>query len=755
MDEEESILKEFLVECSEGIDRLDQEFVAIEKDPTNTTLLASIFRTIHTIKGTCGFLGLPNLENVAHGTENILSRMRDGEMPVTPEGVTVLLEAVDVIKAILVHIETHGKEPDEDYGPVRQKLDAFLDAGPSDAEKKKADSVSASTKKKQGGRSKTKSAPAKTADEVPAAAIPVAPSKESAPPENKPKPKPISVTESTVRVDVGLLDKLINLVGELVLARNQLLQRLRGKNDAIDTGAIQQLNLITTELQDTVMKTRMQPIRNVWDRLPRVVRDLARANGKEVELVMEGAETELDRSLLEAIKDPLTHIVRNAVDHGIEPPDVRTAKGKPAGGTLFLKAYHEGGQINIEISDDGNGIDVEKVKLKAVEKGVISPETISRMSEREGLNLIFRAGLSTAQKVTNVSGRGVGMDVVKTNIEKIGGMVELSSTLGKGTSLRIKIPLTLAIIPASIVISGDEPFAIPQTSLLELVRVDGEKGGRIEVIQGADFFRLRGQLLPLVSLSRILRLEGGEDPSGPESEGRSETNIVVLKSGECSFGLIVDEVKDSEEIVVKPLSRQLKGIPVLAGATIMGDGKVALILDVLGIAQEGGLLRTDMEETQAAVGEEASVASDVERQAVILFSISKHDQFAVPLSRVHRLEEFDAKRFEQAAGREVIQYRGGLLPLFRFGSVIGIDASSPGGEVSPVIVFSRNEKSVGLVVGRICDIVEAEMDLHAPPDGKTGVLGSLVIDGQTTDLLDADQVIETLEPGWMAERVMT
>ncbi len=573
------------------------------------------------------------------------------------------------------------------------------------------------------------------------------------------KSKGPSLAESSIRVDVQLLDKLINMVGELVLARNQLLQQVREQDHSAgsssSSGTIQQLNLITTELQDTVMKTRMQPIRNVWEKFPRVVRDLARSNGKDIELVMEGAETELDRTLLEAIKDPMTHIVRNAADHGIEMPDLRQERGKPAKGRLLLKAFHEGGQINIEISDDGAGIDVERVKEKAVEKGVMSAEVAARMSERDAVRLIFHPGLSTAKKVTNVSGRGVGMDVVKTNIEKIGGAIDMSTRLGEGTQMRIKIPLTLAIIPALMVTSGGEPFAIPQASLLELVRVDKESKLQIEVIRGSKFYRLRGILLPLISLNKVLKLTETTKDLAENGRTRSRnigTNIVVLKAGEHSFGLIVDRVNDSEEIVVKPLSRHLKALSYLAGATIMGDGRVALILDVQGIAHEGLLLSGEGHELNDMVSEEEEV-SKTDRETMILFSVGANDQYAIPLSQVARLEEFDREKVEQSAGSDVIQYRGELLPLVRLGDTIGVMTDDDESDTLPSIVFSKNAKSVGLMVSRILDIVETEMNLHPSPSGKIGVRGSLVVDGMTTDLLDVDQLIDMAVPGWFEEPI--
>lgn len=718
MDEQESILREFLVECAEGIERLDQEFVALEKEPTNGAILASIFRTIHTIKGTCGFLGLPKLENVAHGAENILVRMRDKKMTVTPDGIDLLLEAVDAIKEILAHIGSTLQEPDRSYEAVRQKLDAFLVGNPGVA----------------------------------------APAAELTPPQEEGKEAPSSskshsAADSTIRVDVALLDKLMNLVSELVLVRNQLLLRVRERDNAVDAGIAQRMNLITTQLQESVTRTRMQPIRNVWNQFPRVVRDLAHANGKEVELVMEGAETELDKTLLEAIKDPLTHIVRNAIDHGIETREIRRSRGKNPKGTLFLKAYHEGGQINIEIRDDGGGIDGEKVRRKAVEKGLISTEAAAGLTESEALNLIFLPGLSTADKVTHVSGRGVGMDVVRNNIEKISGAIEIESRLEQGTLLKLRIPLTLAIIPALMVRCGRELFAIPQTNLIELVRIDVEAGERIETIHGAEFYRLRGELLPLIRLGRVLR--SPKEPSAGsagESAGTEEANVIVLGAGGQSFGLVVDEVSDREEIVVKPLSRHLKGLNVFAGATILGNGTVALILDTSGIAEAGGLHQMSAGSELKAEGKIETV-EQATQETLLLFTLSGQDRYAIPLELVTRLEEFKTSAVEQAAGREVVQYRGELLPLIRLDRVIG-NGSTEAGETLPAILFSRNKKSVGLVVGQILDTVREEIVLHPAPAGKIGVRGSLVIQGLTTDLLDMEQIIESAAPGWLDEMIV-
>ncbi|MBI3605008.1 MAG: chemotaxis protein CheW [Nitrospirae bacterium] len=739
MGEQEEILNEFLVECSEGLGKLDQEFVKLEKDPGNADLLRSAFRVIHTIKGTCGFLGLTKLENVAHAAENVLSRMREGKMPVTSDRITVLLEAVDAIKEILASIESTNKEPEKNYNAVRENLDALLglESEPSIGE-------SSPKNQETGPAPESKEhvkepAEARTEGDTAGAGVPSAETRGSGPVASENQVR--TAAESSIRVDISLLDNLMNLVGELVLARNQLLMRVRQRDDALDNATAQRMNLVTTELQDTVMKTRLQPIRNVWDKFPRVVRDLSKTGNKEVELVMEGAETELDRTLLEAIKDPLTHIVRNAVDHGFEAPEARKAKGKPAKGVLFLKAFHEGGQINIEITDDGAGIDVEKVKRKAAEKGLLSADAVSRLSEREALALVFLPGLSTAEKVTNVSGRGVGMDVVRTNIEKIGGTVEISSRVGQGTTLWIKIPLTLAIIPALMVKGGGELFAIPQASLLELVRVDEDSVGRIEMIHEAEFYRLRGTLLPLLRLKHVLRISGEKKSGGGE-------NIVVLATGKQSFGLVVDEVIDSQEIVVKPLGRQLKWLSVFAGATILGDGKVALILDVTGIAKKGGLVQSGVEDRDLQGQEDLSESAEGERQSLLVFNVSGHNRFTIPLSLVARLEEFDPARIEKTVGGEVVQYREGLLPLISLAGLLGETPAPRTEGTVPVVVFSDDQKSVGLVVGQILDIVDERIKIHRAANRKAGVSGSVVIQGKTVDLLDIYQIIELAIPGW-------
>jgi two-component system chemotaxis sensor kinase CheA len=570
-------------------------------------------------------------------------------------------------------------------------------------------------------------------------------------------PAGTSMADNNIRVDVGQLDKLMNLVGELVLARNQILQFTTNQADAsrqsgaglIDAGLVstsQRLNLITTELQAGVMKTRMQPIGNIWSKFPRVVRDLALNCGKQVRIEMDGRETELDKTIIEAIKDPLTHLVRNAVDHGIETPEARRAAGKPAEGRLLLRAFHESGQVNIEISDDGAGLDVERIKRKAVERGLVGLEHAERMSDREATQLIFVAGFSTAQQVTNVSGRGVGMDVVKTHIEKIGGSVDLQSRLGHGTTLRIKIPLTLAIIPALVVTSGGDRYAIPQVNLLELVRLDREQAlAGIETIQGARVYRLRGNLLPLVYLHEELGVDRQSDDDA--------INVVVLQADDRQFGLVVEGVSDTEEIVVKPLGHQLKGLSAFAGATIMGDGRVALILDVLGIAQQA---RVVDEVRDRGLADSAGTAEDflADRQEMLLAEIGDGFRLAIPLRAVDRLEELSTTLIERAGGTPAVQYRDRILPLVSIGSHLGF-AGAPtvdAGEdrLLQVVVHSAGDRSIGLVVERILDIVEEVVRIQRPSP-KPGVVGSAVIQSRVTEVLDVDAFVRLAEPAFFLE----
>jgi two-component system chemotaxis sensor kinase CheA len=549
-----------------------------------------------------------------------------------------------------------------------------------------------------------------------------------------------AVADTSVRVDVGLLDRLMTLVGELVLARNQVLQFSTTQDDAPFLGTVQRLNLLTTDLQAGVMKTRMQPVGTVLGKFPRIVRDLAVACGKQVRLDLDGQETELDRTIIEAVRDPLTHLVRNAVDHGIEPPAERAARGKPAEGRLHLSAAHEGGKVVIQIADDGGGIDPARVRDKAVRAGLVTPEAAARMSDRELVDLVFRPGFSTADRITHFSGRGVGMDVVRTNVEAIGGTVDLDSRPGRGTTVRMKIPLTLAIIPALTVTTGGDRYAIPQVSLLELVRLDREQ---VEFIHGAPVYRLRGNLLPLVYLDRQLQVE-------PARRDGGEVNVVVVQADDCPFGLVVDDIHDTEEIVVKPLQKQLKGIAAFAGATIMGDGRVALILDVLGLAQRAGVVAGARDRARAEKPASAVAAGD--RQTVLLFATPGGGRMAVPLAQVARLEEFPRSAVERVGGRDVVQYRGEILPLVHVARALrgkrrngARPNGKPAGETVQVVVYAGEGRPVGLVVGRILDIVEETIAARSPA-GRPGVRFTAVVQDRVTEFLDVEAVIRSAAP---------
>jgi len=771
MNEVNELVKEFLVESYENLDRLDRDLVTLEKEPQNRDGLASIFRTIHTIKGTCGFFGFNKLQSVAHVGENLLSRLRDGLLLLNPELTSALLAMVDAVREMLGHIENTGLENDKDYSALIAVLTQLQEPLPT-LDTVFADAVSEKTTVVEPAQSPHqrigealieagKAKPQEVLDALRAQAEGdprhlgeiLVEQKAVEPHElvqalKAQETSAAGVSESNIRVDVSLLDKLMNLVGELVLARNQILQFTASQKDTTFLKTTQRLNLITTELQAGVMKTRMQPIGNIWNRFPRVVRDLAVACGKQVRVEMEGKETELDKTIIEAIKDPLTHVVRNSVDHGIETPEARLAKGKPAEGCLLLRAFHEGGQVNIEISDDGAGINIERVKKKALERGLITPDQAERMTEREAVRLIFLPGFSTAEKITNVSGRGVGMDVVKTNIEKIGGTVDIQSQAGRGSTLKIKIPLTLAIIPALIVTTGGGRYAIPQVSLLELVRLEGEQARKgIAMIHGAPVYRLRGRLLPLVYLDRELKVSA--QSSNAE---RDVLNIVILQADDRQFGLVVEKINDTEEIVVKPLSKQLKGIPVFAGATIMGDGRVALILDVLGVAQQSGVVSEVRDRALADLAAKSQDRHD-DMKTLLLLGMGTDRRLAIPLSQVARLEELALTTVEKADGQPVVQYRNQILPLIYVSDLLGgSSASAVSSDTMQVVVYTEEGRSVGLVVDRILDIVEANVKVQQA-GRRAGVLGSAVIQQRVTDLLDVHGIIQAASPDFFTTPV--
>jgi two-component system chemotaxis sensor kinase CheA len=792
---ENEIVKDFLIESYENLDRLDRDLVDLEKNPEDRNALAAVFRTIHTIKGTCGFLGFSKLEKVAHVGESLLTLLRDGALTLNPERTTALLGMVDAVRQMLKEIESTGQDGEIDYPELRQILTRLQTPVPGDRKTDSAAVQPASTSapvKSQSGRKEDQPAPpekeasssrAGSAEKAAGSGKTSTRGKMGGPPLEPPtaqapdirlalqdqekgeillspglakkddllvaqqslEAKSRNAAPETIRVGVNLLDKLMILVGELVLARNQLLQISNTVEDPGLQAVSQRMNLIATELQEEVMKTRMQPIGNIWAQFPRTVRDVALGCGKEVEIEMEGKETELDKTIIEAIKDPLTHLVRNSVDHGIELPEVRAKACKNRAGRLILRAFHEGGQVNIEISDDGAGLSAERIRGKAIERGVVSPEQAARMSEREIFNLIFLPGFSTAEKVTNVSGRGVGMDVVKTNVEKIGGLVDLQSTLGQGTTVRVRIPLTLAIIPALIVICAGERYAIPQVNLLELVRLEEEDASKaIEMVHGVPIYRLRGRLLPLVYLNRELHLVENDHHLKKDDA----VNLVVLQADDRQFGLVVDEINDTEEIVVKPLRKQLKTVKTFAGSSIMGDGKVALILDVLGLAQRASVV-SEARERSVAEKSANSISAAGEKQTFLLFAGLGDSRMAIPLSTLARLEEFPISQVEMSGSQWVTQYRGQILPLVRLAVVLEERRqrlralqTPPPPDSGPlqVLVLNHGGTSFGLVVERILDIVEAQADVRSKAT-RPAVLYSVVIGEQVTELLDIPAIL--------------
>ncbi|MFK7994924.1 MAG: chemotaxis protein CheW [Granulosicoccus sp.] len=734
-DEMKEVLKDFLQESFENLDRVDSELIELEEQPDNRDLLSSIFRSMHTIKGTCGFFGFDKLEKVTHIGENLLVKLRDGEFSMNEQIATGLLAMVDAVRAMLHEISSNGHDGTKRYKKLLALLSELKDNGSLQSTELLQDVRSSTPQEDADSESvpSTNSGP----DAEPQKQAP-APANEAPEPDTKAKEPPAqaAVVEASIRVDVPVLDSLMNLVGELVLARNQIVEYVGAHENTQVVAAAQRLNLITSELQEGVMQTRMQPIHSVWAKLPRVVRDLSRACGKQIRVEMEGKSTELDKSLIEAMKDPITHLVRNSVDHGIETPDKRVAAGKPAEGVLLLRAFHEGGQVHIEISDDGGGIPADKIKKKAIENGVVTSEQASKMSDQEICKMIFLPGLSTAEQVTNISGRGVGMDVVKTNIEKISGAIDLDTEVGRGTTFKIRVPLTLAIVPALIVSTGNQRFAIPQVNLIELIRIDEEDQlNAIEYIHGCPVHRLRGQLLPLVYLQKELML-GEREPGA--------LNIVVLQAEKCRFGLVVDQINDTQEIVVKPLAEALKSIPVFAGATIMGDGRVALILDTQGIGHRARVMG-DKIESSAAPGIPDAAELAGKSETLLLVRTAAEGKLAIPLSRVARLEQFQISQTEMAGEIQVVQYRGQILPLVELSNFLherraGYGSEEDSGDVIQVVVFGDEGRQVGLVVKEIIDVVDEVLEVRGKAS-RAGVLGTAAIHGQVTELFDVSSFV--------------
>jgi two-component system chemotaxis sensor kinase CheA len=697
----DELTREFLIESQEGLDRMERCLTDLESRPDDTALLADIFRSVHTIKGTTGFLGFKRLEKLAHAGENLLGLLRDGKLAAKPHVITALLELLDGLRCILSNIESDGDEGRGEDEELIAKLEELRepDAGPQD---KEPDAALTSTRVQNPllmalAQEQKKPETQKTVVAEPAAKPqPVAQAATTKTSESAKAVAAVtavtSAAESTLRVDITVLNRMMNLVGELVLTRNQVLQATA--SDPKMTLLSRRLDMVTADLRESVMKARMQPVSNIFSKLPRIVRDVSQLLGRKVRLEMEGQETELDKSLLEAIKDPLTHAVRNSLDHGIEPPEVRVAAGKNAEGTLKLRAAQEGSHVVVEVGDDGAGISAEKVRKKAVERGLITVEAAAQVPERELLNLIFLPGFSTAAAVTSVSGRGVGMDVVKTNVEKIGGKVEIESRLGKGTTLRMRIPLTLAIIPALIVRSLEKSFAVPQGALSELVHLTREQAAeKIEWIEDAPLYRLRGQLLQLVFLDRMLTVHKSE-----RLREERDLFIAVLDADGRRYGLVVDGLADPEEIVVKPLSHVLKDIGLYSGATVLGNGDLALILDPGAIAARAGV--SIRAEEQIKMEDTAVEAEEAQANEYLLVEVAGR-RAAVRLADVIRIEQVPVSRIEYIGMRPVLHFDGQLLAVEDAGGLLA-EARS---DAQVIIVVCREAaRQVGVAVSHVLDV---------------------------------------------------
>lgn len=729
----DDLLQEFLAETAECMDQLDGELVQLERFPDDPELLKKIFRTVHTIKGTCGFLALPRLERVAHAAENTLGKIRDGSLPAAPDTITLVLESLDQIKEILAALERTEAEPAGDDTDLIERLNRLGAAPARDIEEGgPSGSVAFHTVSDFVDFDVPGKVTLVTLDEP----APLDPDRSILPavkddPSALPSEaaQPLLPARPSVRVKVDLLDSLMTIASDLVLTRNQLLQEQRDQSDGHLEETLQRLSHVTTELQENVIKTRMQPVGDAWASLPRLVRDLAHDLNKKIDLIMEGEETELDRQMLELIRDPLTHMVRNSADHGLESPAQRHAMGKPETGTITLKAHHQGGQIVIQISDDGAGLNTQRIKNKALANGLIREDVLNEMSDDQIHQFIFHAGFSTAADVTAVSGRGVGMDVVRNNIEKIGGTIELRALQGEGTTFTMTIPLTLAIIRALIIGCGGERFALPEINVVEVVRIGGKHENAIEYIRETPVLRLRERLLPLVSLRAALQI------LDDAAEAATQFVVVTQAGGRC-YGIIVDTVFDTEEIVVKPVVPVLRTLAVFSGNTILGDGNVITILEPNALAVEDF---ESVHEEARAIGTTAQISNagasseDGDREMILVFRAGESALKAVPLARVAWIEEIATANIEYADGRHLMQYRGGLMPLVAIGREVEADLA----ERRPVLVLSDGSRTMGLVVDTIVDIVEDDLRI-ALESVQPDIAGSTVVAGNAAELIDID-----------------
>jgi len=696
--------EEFISEMNERFDHISETLLKIESVKGDKELLDSLYRDIHTIKGDVQLFNLEGASLLSHTMEGTLEASRGlDHFEMDSSHISTLLMCVDLLKSCIIN--PHEENTMKEVHFMVSLLTPF-------------NQVQVKEKKE------FKIVPKETSPEI-----------EKSPTVGQSPTTQHSESEkpdTSIRVQVSLLDKLMTLMGEMVIVRNQVLQYSNKTDDLEFLNLSQKLDVVTSELQEETMKTRMQPIGNILTKFQRVVRDLSGSLEKKINLNLFGVETELDKTLIEAVKDPLTHIVRNACDHGIETPEVRIKNGKPEMGTITIKAYHEGGQVIVDIVDDGKGLNREKLLKKAIEKGIVDSSKAEKMTDREVHNLIFAPGFSTAEKVTNVSGRGVGMDVVKSNIERIGGMVDISSSEGYGTKITLKIPLTLAIVPAMIIRSDNHRFAIPQVKLVELVRIERSS---IEYIQGRPIYRLRGNILPLLCLKEILG-------TGKAFELEDAINIVVLNSDTHLFGMVVDEILDTADIVVKPLARFLKNISIYSGATVLGDGSVAFIMDIVGIAQKHLGLTTH--EDLRTVSEKYSneYDSDAEEREFVLVGLGSSAKHAIPLSVVNRMEEVKTSSIEISGHQRVIRYRGGILKLINLNEVLGYNSKLEKEDITQVVVINSDDQVFGLEVDQIIDVLTTRDFLDDSVSTHEAIVGNLVTPNEIVVVVDVDKINE-------------
>lgn len=770
----DDLFSEFITETQESLTEIDAGLIRLEENPNDKDLLGKIFRVMHTIKGTCGFLGLPRLEKVAHSAENLLDLFRSDKLAPNSSNITLIFKSIDRVRFLLGELENHGAEPQGDDSDLIQQLAAaasgeevvvVVEAIPepepvatptetieeelseADLESLFGSPTSAPTatieafipapkpEEKVEAKPEVKTVPAPVAASAPS----------PAPSAHADGEKKDNLASQTLRVNVETLENLMTMVSELVLTRNQLMQIAKTSEKTEFVTPLQRLNYVVSDLQEGIMKTRMQPVGNAWSKLPRIIRDIAEDMGKKIKLEMNGEETELDRQVLELIKDPLLHMVRNSADHGIEDPATRLQKGKPEAGTIVLNAYHEGGHILIEIQDDGKGLDIDRVRQKIVERGLATADKLEGMTDKQVMPYIFLPGFSTAEKVTSVSGRGVGMDVVKTNIEKIGGTIELDSLKDRGTKFTIKIPLTLAIISALIVEVNEQQFAIPQLGVQELVRVSPRNSLKIEVINKAPVLRLRERLLPIVNMRGILSRNG--DVTGDEIP--ESCYIVVVSLGSDVFGVMVDRVFDTEEIVVKPVASVLKSIPLFSGNTILGNGDVIMILDIAGIARVAGNINASNGDARTSQREqelENRRLRDLERISFLVFKAGDETPKAVQLGLISRIEEFPRETIEFSDDSIVVQYRGQIMNLHTLGDFDRTRSSY----ITLVFSDDVSDSKIGLIVDQVVDINEDHLNIEKSTE-RPGFMGTNVINGRVTDILDVSHYLKA-NKNWFGMR---